>query len=933
MSEFPSLVLLLVGGVVLLLASQPPRADFRARLRILDGGVTRPTLRQVRQAVSAGLRLALIPASPVVLWALDLPLVASAAVAVALLPTMCLVVVELYAGLRRRIPGRVPLTTTWQRRVVGTLVTRVMAPFPAPPMGRRRAAIRRRPVLDVPGEDRLRLLIVPPDRRPTRLADLAEAYLGSLHRYREILALNFARLTPAGDPITEATPIEAGWTLVMPPDAVGEGLVDLPDSSPRGFAALPAPPPPRPAPGEPAASRPTSPERLAERPSPAPHDPAALPPPDWEVVGAAPARTVVIDVTDLVAASSDAGPPAAPDPEAGVASEASADRVLEDPDALEETTARVSGPSGGEPDVPLTSPPDVSLVLPSPVLVPATSPESVRYPAAGFPPAELPWELVHAGFLADGVRTAVAVRRLQSQYDRPVGAEALPLDTSSAAVLMATELGADTAGARDLDSALRVFGREGTPTVLAARVLPGAVHVVLAPGETVPAIPDGGRVWTIDRPVQSGTSRLEGAAVTSLPGLVSLGRDAKGWILVNLLAAPGPVGVLGEPHAARLVVLAMALELVTKRWADGVGVLLVGFGLSLNRLDPRLTTAAHVDDAVSALRRPVADRGTSGPRRPDPRIVVLAAPPTAAECDRLLDAVGELAPGGAALVAAGGTDRDAWTFVVDDGILRSVQDPTIVVGAQAVSDATAEGIARLARVEERTVLADLGPGRPTPPPMPSVVDVDRMEVMVRLFGRVGLHAPEGEVPADSKVVEILAFLALFGPATREEVARMVFPRGVDGDVLERHLARTSDAIAGANGDTPRMSVDGDGRIAVSEEVLTDWQAFVSLYRAGRVEAALDLLQAAEFPDGPMDMLSHFPWLAVVPLARAMPGFVADVVHEAARAFLDRAHPDGASWAASLGLRSLPSNQVLRDDLEAALRAVRERYLLAASGWA
>jgi hypothetical protein len=221
-------LLLVAGGTVVVLVSLPRRPDVRARIRTLDGALP-PSRRQWRRAVTSGVVITAIPAVPVGMLVAGAPAVLAVAAGVLLLPLMVTIGLEIHAGLRRPgMPPRLPLTPQWQRRLATTLVARLLAPFPAAPLRQRRPRVRRRPpTLTSAGTGR-RLLVMPPGRPPLRLWEIAEIYLGSRHRYRNILTLNRGRRSPDGENITEDSRIGAGWTLIMPRDAVGVGLVDLP---------------------------------------------------------------------------------------------------------------------------------------------------------------------------------------------------------------------------------------------------------------------------------------------------------------------------------------------------------------------------------------------------------------------------------------------------------------------------------------------------------------------------------------------------------------------------------------------------------------------------------------------------------------------------------------------------------------------------------
>ena len=80
---------------------------------------------------------------------------------------------------------------------------------------------------------------------PERLADIAQRLLGSSDRADEIFTLNHGRAQPDGARLTDPALLHVGWLLVLPWDAVGEGVVigplpsrsgSLPTSSPTASA-------------------------------------------------------------------------------------------------------------------------------------------------------------------------------------------------------------------------------------------------------------------------------------------------------------------------------------------------------------------------------------------------------------------------------------------------------------------------------------------------------------------------------------------------------------------------------------------------------------------------------------------------------------------------------------------------------------------------
>ena len=68
------------------------------------------------------------------------------------------------------------------------------------------------------------------------------------------------------------------------------------------------------------------------------------------------------------------------------------------------------------------------------------------------------------------------------------------------------------------------------------------------------------------------------------PGLVSLGTDASGRVLVDLEAAQGLINIRGSQTTAALA--ALAVELATNLWSDRMRLTLVGFGHELTAIAP-----------------------------------------------------------------------------------------------------------------------------------------------------------------------------------------------------------------------------------------------------------------------------------------------------------------------------------------------------------
>ncbi|NED52520.1 hypothetical protein G3I24_16665, partial [Micromonospora aurantiaca] len=90
------------------------------------------------------------------------------------------------------------------------------------------------------------------------------------------------------------------------------------------------------------------------------------------------------------------------------------------------------------------------------------------------------------------------------------------------------------------------------------------------------------------------------------PGLVSIGTNANGRILVDLEAAHGLIALRGPEDVRRAALSAVALELATNRWSDHMRITLVGFdtelGEGLTEIAPdRVRSVPTLLDALPEL--------------------------------------------------------------------------------------------------------------------------------------------------------------------------------------------------------------------------------------------------------------------------------------------------------------------------------------------
>ncbi len=749
--------LLVAAGVALLVsAARPDRRSLVDELRVLDG---RPAAgaRQRRIAVLGLVATAAVVLAP--LWAaltgapwyvVVLAAVATAGVDVALAGELLL--------LRGR--GSVveaPLTLRWQRRLAVRLARASTATRPVPPL-RPVMRARPRPTAAASSRSDIRLLVLrrPADAEGLRMWDLSAQYLGSTLRYRDLLALNHGRSGPGGVPINEDSVIGNGWTVLMPGDARGPGLVKLPRSAGPAIAALPAPGRSDPAPG-----------------------------------------------------------------------------------AVSENAAPAAG-VGTIPDDP--------------------SPEGATPAPAQHSRAALAWDLVHARLLADGLLDTLDGLRERRAGRRPEGAGVPVPDTAAAAVEESAHVGADVEGGAFLEMALRGLtaglAQRGTPApqLVAAHLSDDLLELRLAAPDRHPPTPfeatESGARWLLDRSVPLGDVP---DVAPGLPGLVSLGPDRFGRLLLNLPAG-GVIALEGDEPGCRMVAAALAVELVVKRWSEAPLVTLVGFGAELADFSPRLR---HVERLAQVLDRPV--RGD---------IVILAAPPSDDELTALRVGAGSDWFGSPAVIVIGTDRRARWRLQLGATGTLNCPELDITVGAQALAPATCAALARLAAAERTTELPDV---RSSTVQLSGAVDPEAVVVVVGLFGPPRLLRDGNDVPAAPRTVEMVAYLGLLGSSTRDDLAAALWPEGTSAPVLDSALAAAV-ATLGAGPDGRPLLRAGDERLELDAAVQPDWHLFV----AAATRGALGQAHALAAVHDPGTSLRHYAWMARLPLVRRLPGLLADV---------------------------------------------------------
>ncbi len=287
------------------------------------------------------------------------------------------------------------------------------------------------------------------------------------------------------------------------------------------------------------------------------------------------------------------------------------------------------------------------------------------------------------------------------------------------------------------DAVLRYVGNGGGPVptgvVLGVKVSASDVELVIDGGDTTTELPPGFRrvpgtsSVVIGRsslgPPGSHGTRSGRARPFPLPTLVTIGRSEDRVVLVNLEGL-GSLVVDGDPRDAEGIVRALALELATSRWSSRFDLVLVGFGVDLERLARvavtsatgplvadlswrRLREAVQLEDLgfASVADARCRDRGAPW----DPVVVICGPGVASADVEALLAVSGESVGGIAVLAVSDGAVGIGSTRRINarsGGAATVLEVLDELLEPQRVSTEEVGGVVRLLEVAGRAGTGD-----------------------------------------------------------------------------------------------------------------------------------------------------------------------------------------------------------------------------------
>ena len=593
--------------------------------------------------------------------------------------------------------------------------------------------------------------------------------------------------------------------------------------------------------------------------------------------------------------------------------------------------------------------------------------DALSHPAAAqqqSAPAAWPYELSAASLLAAGVLAALGRSRRQRLWQRGFGRRLVAPAGDAAVAEAALRLGADDPTAALLDTSLRqlsaALAAQGKtpPTVFAAHLGGEHLDLWIAPADPEPPGPwqavDGGQVWRL--PVAAAASLDGSGALAPYPGLVSLGMNDTGRIMVDLEVAHGLIAVRGPADTVRSALAALAVELVTNRWSDRMRVTLVGFGEGLDLVAPdRVTLAGTLEEALPELEHRGAElegqlhawgldsvlTGRSMMQNADawaPHYLIMGVPPTPEQAERLLAVARTRHRTALGLVVAGDVPGASWTWdITQEGRLKAGV-LGFDVAAQLLPAAQYAAVVSLFRDSDGDAPLTPPSVREAPdaysrPGAPAVVEVG-------LLGPAVVSAP-GPVEPDrlAQATELVAYLAAHPAGVHRSVlAGALWPRGVTTEVRDAAVGRVRRWLGTDDAGQANLVTDPDGRLRLGPEVGIDWRVFRGL--VARASQAADAAASAEYLQQAMSLVrgqvldgrdpGRYGWLAADDFCYEVTALVADTAHSLSALRLTWGDAAGAMDAARAGLRLAFDDEMLwRDLLRGAHATGKEPVLRAA----
>lgn len=414
------------------------------------------------------------------------------------------------------------------------------------------------------------------------------------------------------------------------------------------------------------------------------------------------------------------------------------------------------------------------------------------------------------------------------------------------------------------------------------------------------------------------------------PGLVTVGADANGDLVMADLVGAGVLGVRARSaELARESLSAMLIELTCAPWADEIELLVVTGDDEFVRVagGPAALTTDDAGAAVDRVERWVAERrrrlngGRFDELRLDPeladawrsRVALFESPLPEDLVRRLEAAIGGASLGVAATLPVGVEAGEArWKLSASGRRTREafgrVETPN------TVSEETRESITELIGTVADTATS------PAPWWVGQEEDVKIIELhplragegpLLRMLGPIDLVDAAGDPPerAARQCLEYCAWIMANPGSTAVEMGASLL---VADSTRRSNMSRLRAWLGHDTEGNPYLPDAYSGRIHLADSVSSDWEQFRALIAAGvvrtppdRLRLALELVRGAPLADA-----APSQWGWAEEMRSDMVATIRDVALVLSRHALAERDWELARWAANRGLVAAPEDELL-----------------------
>lgn len=585
--------------------------------------------------------------------------------------------------------------------------------------------------------------------------------------------------------------------------------------------------------------------------------------------------------------------------------------------------------------------------------------------------------------LAAGLVSLVAVQRALWQRRRRPGDRFLAPSAADQALETRLRHVAADDDVAFIDRTLRTLAmrldeqRRPLPSLRAARWTGAALELYLAmPAQPVAPFVAGGNDlrWIATLGSRELLDAAAGRRRAPYPSLVSVGHDEEGSLLLVNLEHLGVLSITGPAEVTEPMVTAIAADLATSSWSEGVMLSIVG-GLSRRSIEALETGRVRQVTDVEQFFDELTTRASAARRSPE---VLLVAEPLAAEQQQRLETVvRQTAAGGqaprqpVAVVVVGTQVSSGWSLRASGSLADPaavLEPPGLTIRPQLLDVNTTQGVANLIRNASRGPYDKAAAGRPRPvstvdgagevaasrpvatgdgpseaatPRQPphhgsELTAAPARAALPRLImlGPVEVaNAPELAEPNKlGQLTELAVFIALNPGCDVAAVDEAIWPGAIVTKTTRKTAVSKLRRWLGANADGLPLLPRTEGRYTFDSAVRSDWQDWCELLPEGPERAPTEALQEAlSLVRGrPLSGRGRRKYAWADHHVQEMIMAIVDAAHELGTRFLAAGQPREALRPILLGLSVEPAVELLWRDRLKAEASLGDREVLRSS---